>query len=315
MSNNLVLYKPLFRLNANGHGGEKRSSQVFHLLQPLQPQLYADVRIPQQEQGNSLSGLKEFLAFVYWLKVIRKSPIIFSVQFFKKLYQAYKLLNFLKPAVVVLENTNLADYYIAEAAKYCKSFVCIIPHNIESLVATQFSPYTQRQSPHWLEEEMAFLRKADVVYAISKYDRWLFSCNNINTKLLPYFPATDVLQNLLHIRQQRENLQNPLLILILGTVKNHPTREGLRQLTNFLETNNSHPDLSYALAGYNVEKHFDAALYKNVQIRGSVSGDDLNQLLRDCKCVLIHHQPSSGALTRVTECLIAGIPVSVIFLQ
>ncbi len=297
----------MFPINASGHGGEKRSAQIFALLQPLTPQLYGDIRLPAAAQRNSLRNFKNFTAFLHWLRR-NNFPVKWSADYVKKLYTAFRMMSFLRPALVIVESSNLSDSYIVDAAKYCKAFVCVVPHNVEALVPTQSSPFTKRLSPHWLNEEMNFLRKADAVYAISKYDHWLYACNQVSTQLLPYCPVTPTILALSKIREQRAKICDSRLVVILGTVKNQPTREGLRQVIDFIEQS-AQTFLDFVLVGYDVEKYFPATSYQKVRIAGAATTHELDHLLSTCKCVLINHQPSSGALTRVTECLLAGVPV------
>ncbi len=305
MGNRLIIYKPMFKPDAFGHGGEKRSAQVSELLQPLQPQLYGDIRL--HHKPSLYKSLKQFVSLLKSVQSADHVPFKNTIGNLRKFYGAFTIISTLRPAVVVLENTTLLDYFVVEAAFFCNVAVCIIPHNIEALVAGQRSPFSGKHSPHWLHEELAMLKRASCVFAISAYDHWLHCCHSINSTMLPYLPPQAAYNKLLQIRKKRQTNGGQNMVLIIGTVKNQPTRRGLQQLVDFLETANSAHQ--YVLAGYDVEKHFDAAKYNNITIKGTVSDAEMEELQVNCKCLLIQHQPSSGALTRVTEALIAGVPV------
>ncbi|NJK97898.1 MAG: hypothetical protein HC905_25990 [Bacteroidales bacterium] len=69
----------------------------------------------------------------------------------------------------------------------------------------------------------------------------------------------------------------------------------------------------FVIAGYQTEEILQ--LYKNIpvniEIKGAISNKELVDLYKNCKAILINQRASSGALTKLIELQIAGVPMIV----
>ena len=63
------------------------------------------------------------------------------------------------------------------------------------------------------------------------------------------------------------------------------------------------------IAGYGTEVLAEYCQQANFNLIGSVAPEKLNYLLSNTQAILVHQQAGVGALTRIPEMLIAGIPV------
>ncbi len=189
--------------------------------------------------------------------------------------------------------------------------ILVFPHNTDSLSRGVMHPFTGAPAPKWAADEMAALRKADLVCCISREEQWLLSLYGIQAAFLPYDPVLQVRQRLLELRRQRAS-STKNCVLILGTAKNLPTFDGMRAL---LERSG---DITQAagkrevvLLGYGTEKlaNIAACNYSSIKIMGGVSDDVLESYLLSANVCLVYQAGTSGMLTRVQELLYCGVPV------
>jgi hypothetical protein len=174
------------------------------------------------------------------------------------------------------------------------------------------SAWTGRQSPDWFREELNELRYADSIFVLSANDRWLLSLHDLHADVLPYHPPADIEEHLLDLRRDRSARSHARTnILALGTMGSEPTARGFRDLLRILEEGalTLSTAASIVIAGYGTERLRTAFERTGTRVVGTVSEQDLDALQRDARALLVHYVPAPGALTRIPEALIAGIPV------
>jgi len=174
------------------------------------------------------------------------------------------------------------------------------------------SAWTGRSAPDWFNEELSQLRYADAIFVLSAYDRWLLSLHNLPADVLPYYPPADVEAQLLKLRRERlDRPQSRSGVLALGTIGSVPTARGFRDLLAVLEmgTHMRSTAASIVIAGYGTEQLRTAFEPTGARVLGTVSETELQELQLKTRALLVHYVPAPGALTRIPEALIAGIPV------
>jgi hypothetical protein len=113
---------------------------------------------------------------------------------------------------------------------------------------------------------------------------------------------------MLNLREQRR-YSNKTHFLVIGSAFHPPTRLGFEALLKVL------PDISIAnscrfeIAGRGTEVLRDLCKHPNVTLRGSVDDAVLDELFVGAKAAIMYQRSGVGALTRIPELLIAGIPV------
>lgn len=181
-----------------------------------------------------------------------------------------------------------------------------ICHNLESLSGEQLAEDRQREL---LSHELQVLGKCDLVVTISREETFLLENLGIRTFFFPSFPPKDIHQRLMEIRAGRSGKPGKD-VLMIGTAKNKATRHGMMQAMRYWQEQ----DLAAAsgcdllLAGYATESLAEHA-GKGVRFLGPLSDEKLDRLLATVKACLCYQERASGALTRIPEMLIAGVPV------
>ena len=184
--------------------------------------------------------------------------------------------------------------------------VVALVHNIESLSGTQIR---QGRQMRFLSRELELFRKCDLLVTISREETFLLQNLGCNVVFLPYFPIKAIRERLLEIRQERQAHQKHGL-LMLGTAANSATAEGMRAvLRAWGERDAQRPRETLIVAGYGTEQLSDGNAPEGVTFLGTVSDRKLEQLETSVRAALCWQIRASGALTRVPELLIAGVPV------
>lgn len=319
MAQTKVLRFTLFNLSGPGHGGDRRTAQLTELLESSG---LSWQRIPD---GMDPPGLNK----VYFSRLYHIIILFFRLIFFiKKLpdpFRLYKTIKLTSQFTGIFNNINRNEHklLIWEMTKSEYAFIVplfksygynilAVPHNLESLVPEQRSAISNRIAPLWRDEEFKVLALCDKVITISIEDSALLKNAGIDSETLPYFPASDQLKQLLDIRKERGTFKSvdPLRkkILMLGSAMNPPTRQGMKQVLELFR-NDHFAMCDLVVAGYYTEQFAEYNSGERINIIGTVTDEKLHDLLCICDNALVCQPQTSGALTRICEFLIAGIPV------
>ena len=301
-----------FANNPHGDGGSKRSVQIEEYWKQqgvefidekfLLPKKYTNLQATQW----CVRAIRFIAKYVGWnkfptLKDKFKAILAYALRL-PAIYDKYKG----QDVVFLWENTNdVAALYLMKAAG---AKIIAYPHNLESLVPTQGDTISHKLAPYWLYEEVERLKMCDEVWAISKEETWLLQLFGVNAKYFPYYPPKAAEAEFLNIKTARTTQKKESKgFLILGSATNPPTRMGMQELINFF---GSKSDALYTIhvGGYKSET-LDYVDNPNVVYHGTMSNDDLFDLLVRVDGIIINQPTTSGALTRIVENRIAGIPV------
>jgi hypothetical protein len=180
------------------------------------------------------------------------------------------------------------------------------PHNIEHMVLGQFTG--RRRQWQAKSREIRFLRRAMHVVTISAYDSWVLASYGIQSTVLPYFPTDSTKQDLVDVRNSRRTARRSETVLMLGTLGNLPTGQGFRET---IEAYSKRPRQFFLeIMGFGTEELAKQAVVPDgIKILGMVSDSVLHQKVSESKAVLVHQSFGTGALTRIPELYVAGIPI------
>lgn len=295
-----------FKPDITGHGGCRRTAQIDELL--------FEASIPFTEADFSLyaPGPKNIVHYFSGLYATKNIAAGLKSNYSAGRYMAkfQRFTKKIKPEFFIQESTYGYDMLMGKVLHQHEVPFVALPHNIESLVAGNTSVFSKKPSPAWLAEELTGLKYASHVFTISREEQWLLSVHGIDCSYLPYYPTKALQQKLLTIRDRRTGRTNlpgaPKQLLLLGTFYNKPTLDGYINLLNKLK---KYETVQIHVAGFGSEQLKTSFNQKNIKIRGSLNDRELQELLISCNYVLIHQEPSSGALTRIPELLIAGVPI------
>ena len=292
-----------FKLDPFSDGGSKRSVQIRELLQEngipytddpfILPKNVSRVQLAKwavravtfvrKHHPGRVRSLSDYIHLIKYYAL--RIPIVLD---------KYKD----QDVVFLWENTN--DRNMLYLLKATGHRVIGMPHNIESLVRSK--------SVGSLGAEVANLRHCDRVFAISREDTWLLRLFGLDAHFLPYYPPEEAESFMLSIRQKRGRREagQRKVFALLGSATNTPTRSGMQALVDFAATRELPFDLQ--VAGYGTESLRQVAS-PQISFLGTLSNEDLEKLLVDIDGMIIYQPPTTGALTRIPEMLLAGIPV------
>ena len=302
-----IICNTKFQLNPFGDGGSKRSVQIR--------QLYEDSGFSFDED---IFILPKGLRFFELLKLSLRAILFIHKHYPFKIWSIGKYFNLIKyyalriPIVmdkyadkdVLFSWENTQDKDMLYLMKRTGHKIIGLPHNIESLVSDK--------STLKLQKEIENLKYCDLVFAISKEETWLLRLMGVNAHYLPYYPPREVVAFLEDVRLKRDNrvANNIKHFLLLGSATNPPTKDGMQCIIDYASKKAF--DFNISVAGYGTEILNQASI-PNVDFLGTLSMHDLEKQIITADAIIIFQPPTTGALTRIPEMLIAGIPVFVNF--
>ena len=317
-----VLTLSVFNGSIIGHGGEKRTEQIKdlvsshfshkHLVFPFdyhgKKQISFRNKISHSLSVSQARYASEATRESFSIDKILSESHKFHLQ--RKTLEQHREI-FTQASTVIWENNYDGFFYQPYLIKKMygtKIIAC--PQNIESLVPRTMTGWLGKTKLDYLKQDLEPFRVCDEVFTISEEDQWLFNLLDIKAKYLPSFPAGDLFQQNLRLRESRALTKQKDYFLILGTVGNPPTRSGMNRLLRDLQSLSGDGKYEFCVVGFGTEvlkDEFDVC--KDIKIIGSVDQSQLELMMRECKAMIINQDYCPGALTKVPEILISGIPV------
>jgi hypothetical protein len=284
-----------FEPTSSGHGGSHRSQQLWDL--------YKRTKLhPFSVSTKAWKPLDIIRSCWDFRKLLSRLPHGFRT--FKNSAHAVRLNAVARSYpidVIACEKCYWSPWVLSLG--YRAPMVCI-PHNIEAFVPEQKNALC-RDDPGDAAAELALFQQMDACFCICPEDTAIVRAVNPNTYTLPYYPCDQLVHDLLTIRSEREKNSSPEgFALMLGTAGNGPT---LRGMQDFLRAPDV-PNIKIVVAGFGTEV-LQPEFGDHVNVLGAVSQQELKRLLVNARCLLVNHSPTTGCLTRVVDCLIAGVPV------
>lgn len=308
------LHLSIFDGHASRHGGTRRSEQLREVFEGL-----------DDAEGNTVNP---YLAIKPALRVALKHPLTLlgTLAFSARLF-ATRGLSFLGALQYAVCGVNLIktlerhdfDLVFHETApgisipfmRYLASrgipYVAI-PHNIEYLVPGQMLK-AFRGNHRVYQTETEGYQAARHVLGICEFDTAILRCGGANASTLEYRPTREDRQRFARIRAARERRASFDGMLLLGTVSNTPTFNGVKALLDTLHT--THPELRITVAGYGTEV-FRSYQSKTVNVLGSVTDSQVEALLIGATVLLINQPQTTGFLTKIVEMNLSGVPQAII---
>ncbi|WP_276373581.1 glycosyltransferase [Chryseolinea sp. H1M3-3] len=320
-----VLTFSIFKSNLFGHGGEKRTGQIHEILSS--DYSICEVLCKFTFNQGKVALKKKLTGSLYIPEVFRATEIYkhnFSVS--RLLDESHKVSRQVKnleahselikeASTIVWENTLPDFFYLPYLIKkkYLKRVIAC-PHNIESLVPHQTLRFYGRDKLKFLQQELEPFRVCDKVFTISEEEQWLLNLFDIEAQFLPYYPQGELLTSLMSIRKYRETADRngaPGFFLSVGSLTNAPTKKGMLNLLEQIKKINqtSSTKYNFKIAGSKTDALRTQHSGLGLDILGQIDNIELDLLLKDCRAVVINQGFSTGALTKVPDMLVAGIPV------
>jgi glycosyltransferase involved in cell wall biosynthesis len=154
------------------------------------------------------------------------------------------------------------------------------------------------------------LVQSDAVFSIGREEQWLLAwCGLRNVGYLPYYPPAAVVDRLREVRQRRELTPPGNRCLVLGSASNPSTRWGVVALLEWLRPMAHELKVGFDIVGVGTDGMETAFPSPAVKFHGWVETAQLDTMLAGAKALVVHQVAGVGALTRIKEALIAGVPV------
>lgn len=308
------LHLSIFDCHTKRHGGTRRSEQLREVFQglddaegstvnpylPIKPALLIAVRYPLTLLGT--------LAFSAHLFVTRGLSFLGALQYAVCSVNLIKTLERHDFDLVFHETApGISIPFMRYLASRGIPYVAM-PHNIEYLVPGQVMRIF-RGRHHAYQTETEGYCAARHVLGICEFDTAILRCCGANASTLEYRPTQEDRQRFARIRVAREGRTSFDGMLLLGTVANTPTFNGVKALLDTLHT--THPELRITVAGYGTEA-FSSYQSKTVNVLGSVTEAQVEALLIGATVLLINQPQTSGFLTKIVEMNLSGVPQAII---
>ena len=180
-----------------------------------------------------------------------------------------------------------------------------VPHNLEALVSGKVFA-----DPHYnpladLAAEVRRLGRADAVFTIAREERWLLEAGGVAARYLPFFPDPALEKECLELRQHRRKPDATQPLLLVGSAFNAATAHGMRRQLEWLRGTNR----PVIVVGPQTDRMLGEFASEQVSVLGAVPRERLTEVMAAAGALLVHTQGGAGAVTRIPEALLAGLPV------
>lgn len=231
---------------------------------------------------------------------------------FGKLYRLYE--NYLVKDnsynAIIWESTN--ELITPIIGKKYNIPIIAIPHNLEAFWQARYAEQKGKKLFSlfdYFKRELKSFQLADKIFTISVEEQIILRNFDIDAEYLPYYPPNRLIDFYSKIRKEREKeIQNNFLIL--GSAINPFTIDGIYQLVDLIDQEfTKEIQIKVELIGYQTETLKSKLNYPWLDIYGTVTQEQLQQHLSKTKALLIYQSKGLGALTKIPEMLIAGVPI------
>lgn len=302
-----ILVDLIYSGDPEGHGGHHRSAQIKELIENagFNP-VISDFDVT----------VNNFLRYIYGIYCIMKYKIPPGLNWrwlrrWGGSYHRYlRMLNrYNGKKVLIIENTrpyNQVAFYIAKSHGFN---IVAVPQNSESLEIKSEVIMSSKYPSRKYNEETRCLSLSDSVYCISREEAWLYAFSGLKTGYLPYYPPGVIINSLKEIRKERQKRLSDNTFLVLGSSGNPFTKQGICQLLDILNEVTANINCKIEVVGSKTEEFANNYNNKKFNFNGRVDSAKLRELLIRSKALIVYQRFGIGALTRIPEMLVAGIPV------
>lgn len=163
--------------------------------------------------------------------------------------------------------------------------------------------------PRMFHIEIENLRLADAVFCISREEQWLLGNLGIRAHYLPYFPDEEREQSLLAERAARGPAATQPEFLICATRGNTDTVDSFREQVDWIQQAFPENSPIFHVTGQQTEQIRDVWSDPRFVFHGTCPDEEFIAVKRRCCAICLHSQKGLGALTRIPDMLLAGLPV------
>jgi hypothetical protein len=307
----VVLLDTRNALDWNGNGGDHRALQVAELVRAAG----CAVRVPPMDapttfferhlRGIAVQSTKGYPIHLARDLEVQGRQALSNAGHVAKRYEDV-LAGAPVPSLFLWEGSD--NVVGAGLARRAGCPVWALPQNIYTAEKGWRDFWLGRRGLAALEMELRFLRRCEAVFTISREEQWLLRLQGVDADHLPYYPPSQLEAFLLQVRRDRRPGRERRFLL-LGSATHPPTRSSLQRLIATLVELPESASLLIDVAGFGTEELEVPVSAHNVVLHGSVDQARLADLLAMAGAAIVEQRPSVGALTKIPELLMAGVPV------
>jgi len=289
-----------FHLSESGGGGTRRERQIAQSLMPLNYRFISSLKT----KYTPISFWRKIRRFnrkhAFWREDLRRYVDrlwVFSEKWSRKIPEWLEL---------AIMDDPLFFPPLAKKIKKMQIPLVVSCQNIESLSLAQINPRYQNKL---FQIEIDLLSMADLIITISREETYFLNNLDLPAYYFPYYPVESIKNRLLQNRESRNGTRKSG-ILLMGTVNNKVTLDGIMEMVDFWKNSGRIPNTERLIvAGFGTERIKDLCRHDAIEFLGPVSNEKLDALLSTVKACLCYQRSGAGVLTKICEMLIAGIPV------
>lgn len=317
MSSNIIYFSRSLN-NPSGHGGDKRTAQVCSILARTINYKFLSICetpfiIPPKlkELLHHPSGFFQTKRSHYFKQKFTNAKYDkWDVRFRDHLLylhlQAKYFIESLdkSPDLIIIDD----PVFVAPLVFYAKGKgipLVAFSQNVETLSREQVEPSCQREL---FTYELELFSLCDLVVTISQEETWLLRNFGLDPVYLPYFPVAQAADRCAAVRERRP-VSAKSNFLLMGTVYNLPTLEGMKRVIAAVADSAILAADKLIVAGYGTMQLAGFVDDPRIETRGDLTDAELDELLATTKGCLVYQENASGALTKIPELLLAGVPV------
>jgi hypothetical protein len=205
--------------------------------------------------------------------------------------------------LIVWETTY--DDVMPYVARRREKRLLALPHNLEALVSGKVFADPRYDPRADLAAEVRRLGRADAVFTIAREERRLLEAGGVAARYLPFFPDPILEKECLELRQRRRKPDATHPLLLVGSAFNAATGQGMRRQLEWLRGANR----PVIVVGPQTDRILGEFASEQVNVLGVVPRERLTEVMAAAGALLVHTQGGAGAVTRIPEALLAGLPV------
>lgn len=302
----------------SGHGGDKRTAQVCDILDRTINYQFLSVcdapfvippklnELLHNHGGYFQTKRSQYLKQKFTNGKFDKWSLRFRDHLLYLHLQAKYFIESLdkKPELLIVDD----PVFVAPLVLYAKEKgipLLAFSQNVETLSREQVEYGSQREL---FTYELELFSKCDLVVTISQEETWLLRNFGLDPVYLPYFPIKQAADRCTAVRMGREG-STKADFLLMGTVGNLPTLEGMKRVIAAIAGTSILADDRLIIAGYGTMQLAGFVDDPRIELRGDLSAAELDELLTTTKGCIVYQENASGALTKLPELLLAGVPV------
>jgi hypothetical protein len=312
-----AVYFSRFKPTHDGGGGSRRMMQIRELFEKIVPGLRVFTNAGGDKKEKKLKkNIRKESERRDFFSPARRSP---SLRKWGEDHRtlAYRLREFSKiwaRAASGWQGCDLAImddpiYFAPLLEKLLRLGIPVVAscQNLETLAPNQVK---KKWAVDFFKEELQLLSRCRLVITVSREEDVLLTNLGIPSLFFPYYPGEPNLRRLLAVRAERVDKAKHGLLAI-GNAKNLQTRAGLAAIGRFWQENRMEAAAGKLLLGGFKSAEFFAPGHfgTGVELLGTLENDELDRILSRVKACICYQESGSGALTRICEMLIAGVPV------